>query len=66
MDGREAAVGRAQYTLIGVPLPAGARQVELTFREAAYERGKLLTLAALALTAVLIAGGVVVERRRRG
>jgi hypothetical protein len=40
--------------------------VELTFTSAAYERGKLLTLLALALSIVGIAAGVVFDRRRRG
>ena len=65
VDGRPAPVGRADLTLIGVPLPAGARRVELTFTSPRYERGRAITLAALGLSLVLGAGGIVVERRRR-
>ena len=66
VDGRDAPVGRADYTLIGVQLPAGGRMVELTFDDPAYERGKLVTLFALALTAMLIGGGIFMERRSIG
>jgi len=65
VDGRPATVGRANYTLIGVELPAGARNIDLTFHSEPYETGKVVTWIALVLTAVLIAGGVLVDRRRR-
>lgn len=66
VDGKnDAAIGRADYSLIGVALPAGARHVELSFVDAAYLRGRVVTLIALVLTALLIAGGVAVARRQR-
>ena len=65
VDGQPAAVGRADLTLIGVPLAAGARAVELTFTSPRYERGRAVTLAALTAALLLIVGGVVVDRRRR-
>lgn len=65
VDGQEAPLGRAQYTLIGVPLAEGAREVELAFHSAPYERGRLVTLVALLLSAALIAWGLVTERGRR-
>jgi uncharacterized membrane protein len=40
--------------------------VELVFTSRAYERGKMLTLLALALSVVGIAAGLVLDRRRRG
>jgi hypothetical protein len=64
VDGKPAKIGRAQYSLIGVELPAGARKVELSFGSATYETGKMLTWIALFLTALLIAGGLIAERRR--
>ena len=64
--GRELPIGRADYTLIGVELPAGATEVDLTFRSPTYERGKLVTLAALGTSLLLLAGGLLVGRRRRG
>ena len=65
VDGRPATVARADYTLIGVPLTAGARRVELSFADPNYARGKIITGIALVLTLGLIGGGVLVERRRR-
>ena len=64
VDHRPAKINRVQYSLIGVELPAGARQIELTFTSHAYEVGKVLTLLALAITALVIAGGLIAERRR--
>jgi hypothetical protein len=65
-DGKEAPVVRTDYSLMSVVLPAGATHVELTFTSPAYERGKMLTLLALALSFVWIGAGVVADRRRRG
>ena len=64
VDGKPATAARAMYSLIGVPLPAGARSVELRFTSASYEKGKLITLVALGLSVLLFAGGVVTTRRR--
>jgi hypothetical protein len=66
VDGKAAPIGRAQYMLIGVGLPAGARSVELSFRSPAYERGKAITLTALAIAAVMLAAGLIVGLRHRG
>ena len=63
-DGRAAPVDRVQYNLIGVQLPAGAKQVSLHFDDPAYERGKVITLLALLACAVVIGFGVVSDRRR--
>jgi hypothetical protein len=65
-DGKEALVVRTDYSLMGVVVPAGATRVELVFTSRAYERGKMLTLLALALSVVGIAAGLVLDRRRRG
>jgi hypothetical protein len=65
-DGKDALVVRTDYSLMSVVLPAGAARVELTFTSPAYERGKTLTLLALALSLLGIAVGIVLDRRRRG
>lgn len=65
VDGRPAAVARAQYVLMGVPLPAGARRVDLSFEDPAYDTGKVVTLLALVAAAAALAWGMVVERRTR-
>lgn len=62
-DGRDAPVARANFNLIGVALPAGARRVELRFTDPAYGMGKTITLVALALALAAIIAGVVIERR---
>jgi hypothetical protein len=65
VNGQPAKVGRADFTLIGVELPTGARTVELSFDSAPYHTGKTVTLAALALSALLWLGGAFAERRSR-
>lgn len=64
VDGKTVPVGRADYALMGLPLPEGARAVELAFDDAAYYRGKLVTLFALGAALLMLAGGVVVDRRQ--
>jgi uncharacterized membrane protein YfhO len=66
VDGNAAPIGRADYSLIGVELPAGARNIELWFDNPEYERGKIITLLALAASAVLIIFGIAKERKRVG
>lgn len=63
VDGKPAPTVRTDYVLIGVPLPAGAKRVELTFTSPSYERGKAATLAALALAVVWLVAGVLADRR---
>ncbi|MEI6741109.1 MAG: hypothetical protein WCK74_12430 [Gemmatimonadaceae bacterium] len=63
VDGKPAASGRADFTLIGVELPAGARQVSLRFASAPYQTGKGITLIALLLAVALTAGGLFLDRR---
>lgn len=65
VDGKPAAAYRAMYSLIGVPLPTGARTIELRFASSSYETGKLITLIALGLAGVLLGAGVVTDRRSR-
>jgi hypothetical protein len=66
VDGKVAEVARANYSLIGVPLTEGARRVELTFDSAVYQRGRRITLVALAGVAAITLAGVLADRRRRG
>jgi hypothetical protein len=63
VDGKEAPIGRANISLIGVQLPPGGSKIELLFESPTYHRGKLITLFALALTMVLITVGIIRERR---
>jgi Bacterial membrane protein YfhO len=63
VDGKPVTASRAMYSLIGVPLPTGARAIELRFTSASYERGKMITLAALGIAFLWLIGGAVTERR---
>ncbi len=62
--GKNLNVGRADFVITGIELPAGSTEVELSFHSAAYEKGKLITLIALGASILLMAGGVVMQRRR--
>ena len=64
VDGKPVTASRAMYSLIGVPLPTGARSVDLRFTSASYEKGKAITLGALGLALLLFAGGVTSDRRK--
>ncbi len=63
VDGNPGEVYRADLSMMGVPLPAGARKVELTFASASYERGKMITIAALVAAFLAIGAGAVLQRR---
>ena len=66
MDGRApVAAIRTDYTFLGVPLPAGATKVSLDFHDAAYQKGKVVTLLAALLAILATAAGLFTERRRR-
>jgi hypothetical protein len=47
-----------------VPVQAGARRVDLTFRSPVYERGRLLSILSLLLLAAWTAGTVIWHSRR--
>lgn len=64
VDGVETPVFRGNHSLITVPVPQGARTVELRFESAEYRIGKRITFASLFL--VLIGFVVPVVRRRKG
>ena len=64
VDGRPAPVVRADFNLMAVALPAGAKSVQLRFDDPAYEKGKTLTLVAIALAIALWGVGLAVDKRR--
>jgi uncharacterized membrane protein YfhO len=55
VDGKAVPVHRADYTLLSVVLPPGAREVRLWFASSAYSRGQLVTAVALLITLALFA-----------
>lgn len=63
VDGRPATVLRAQHTLMGIPLDAGARNIELTFRDAKYPLGRGITLVTFLVLVGVAAQGWWVRRR---
>jgi hypothetical protein len=63
VDGKAAPIGRADFTFIGVELPAGARSVQLDFTSASYERGKMITWLAILFGFLLLGTGVWRDRR---
>jgi hypothetical protein len=65
VNGQPAPVVRADYNLIGVPLPTGASRISLDFTDAAYQKGKVVTLLALLVALALVGGGALMERRQR-
>jgi hypothetical protein len=65
VDGKPATIGRADFTLIGGELPAGGRNIDLTYESAIYERGRAITVVAFLLAVGALAGGIVLQRRRQ-
>ncbi len=57
-------VSRVNYNLIGVALQPGTQHVELSFADPGYPKGKLITLIAVAVAAVLLIVALVADRRR--
>jgi hypothetical protein len=64
VDGRAGVIDRADYTLIGVVLPAGARRISLSFDSPEYHTGKMITLVAIGAALLVLAGGFVMEKRK--
>lgn len=62
VDGQPTPVLRGDYTLITVALPAGAKQVELTFHSKLYDVGKAITVASVALLLIVLLAAVVARR----
>ncbi|MBV6520969.1 MAG: hypothetical protein MNPFHGCM_01089 [Gemmatimonadaceae bacterium] len=64
VDGKPAAVSRADVTLMGVPLPSGAKRIDLVFSSDAYHTGKWITLVALGGSLLACLAGVIQGRTR--
>jgi len=63
VDGKEVDLYRADYTLMGLALPPNAKDVQLRFSSAPYERGKLITVFALLVALGVIVAGLLVDRK---
>jgi hypothetical protein len=66
VDGEAVPIGRTDLTLIGVALPSGAQHVVLKFTDPAFEKGMRITVVALVLTFIFLAGGIALEQSRHG
>jgi hypothetical protein len=62
-DGKPARIGRADYSMIGVELPTGARTIDLEFTSPAYQRGKVVTWIAMLLGVLMLGAGTWRDRR---
>lgn len=65
VDGKPAPLHRADHAAMAVELPAGAKEVRLTFVSPTYVRGKWVSAAALALVLAGFAAAVARGRLRR-
>ncbi len=66
VDGKPATTMRGDWTLLTVPIPAGARTVQLTFRSPAYVLGRGVSVASVGLTLALVLVPAFLRRRKRG
>jgi uncharacterized membrane protein YfhO len=66
VDGVAAPVVRGDWTLITVPIPAGARKVELWFVSPGYAMGRGISIASVGVTLALILLPGLIRRRQRG
>ena len=62
-DGKTVPTFRADYNLIGVPLPAGTRAVSLRYHDPAVSTGRVITVVALLLAIVAVGVGLAADRR---
>ncbi|MBM4193258.1 MAG: YfhO family protein [Gemmatimonadetes bacterium] len=65
VDGKAVKVERTNLTIMGVPLEAGARRVELQFASQSFARGKAITQVALAMAVLAMLVGLALARRGR-
>ena len=62
-NGAAAATGLTNYNLIGVALPAGATTIQLRFTDAAYLKGRRVTVVVLLIALAWLVAAVVLDRR---
>jgi hypothetical protein len=63
VDGKSALVRRVDQSLIGVEVPAGAREVQLWFDSPTYARGKVLSAIAVVAALTMLLLGAIRDRR---
>lgn len=65
IDGQEAEILRADYTLRALRVPAGSHTIEFAFEPASFRVGNVVSTAASALVVVVVLGGVAWSLFRR-
>lgn len=65
VDGKPGVVRRADHTLLSVDLASGARSVELVFDSPTYATGKIVSVVALLVAAVMWIFPLITARRQR-
>ena len=63
VDGRDVPAYRADYNLIGIPLPAGARAITLRYQDPAVTTGRIITIIALLAALAALGAGLALDRR---
>jgi hypothetical protein len=66
VDGAPVQVVRGDWALITVPIPAGARRVELWFQSPGYAAGRAISIASVGVTLALLLLPALLRRRQRG
>ena len=64
VDGKPAAVARADYTLIGVPLTAGGHTIDLVYHDPAFPIGVWITFIVTGLMVLWLAASFAMAARR--
>jgi hypothetical protein len=64
VDGRAAPVLRGDHALITIPVPAGAKTLELTYHSKSFAKGKLLALLSVLIVLAWLIAPPVIERRQ--
>jgi hypothetical protein len=65
IDGKETPITRVNYVLRGLPIPAGAHNIEFRFEPPAYLKGRSITSTFSILLVVLLLAGIFMEWRAR-
>ncbi len=65
IDGAEATILRADYTLRALRIPAGQHTIEFSFQPQSFRVGNIISVAASVLVVLLIIAGVVLSLRGR-
>ena len=63
VDGTEVPTYRADYNLIGIPMPAGAKVIALRYHDPAVTTGRIITIVALLIALVGLGVGLAAQRR---